>query len=252
MTADEATVVRFTVLADATERLDRFLADQLSLSRTQAARVVAAGGVRVSGVVVRASRLLKRREEVLVELPAVEAPRHLRPADIPLTIVFEDEHLLVIDKPAGLVVHPAPGHWDDTLVNALVARGTQLSEGTAGRPGLVHRLDRDTSGLMVVAKNDLAHRRLAHAIAQRRVKRTYAALAWGHLDESPTVMDAHIGRHPQDRKRMWVTDTGRAARTDAFVVARFGSCELAAAGTAYRPHPPDPGAPGARRPPGGG
>jgi 23S rRNA pseudouridine1911/1915/1917 synthase len=89
----------------------------------------------VSGAVVRASRLLKHREEVIVEMPALEPARHLLPADIPLTIVYEDEHLLVIDKPAGLVVHPAPGHWNDTLVNALMARGTQLSEGSAGRPG---------------------------------------------------------------------------------------------------------------------
>ncbi len=226
MSTAEATVVRFTVLADATERLDRFLADQLSLSRTQAARIVAAGGVQVAGAVARASRLLKHRDEVVVELPAIEPPRHLLPADIPLTIVYEDEHLLVIDKPAGLVVHPAPGHWNDTLVNALMARGTQLSEGSAGRPGLVHRLDRDTSGLMVVAKNDLSHRKLAHAIAQRKVKRTYAALAWGHLDASPTVMEARIARHPQDRKRMWISDLGRPSRTDAFVIARFGSCEL--------------------------
>jgi len=226
MTIAEATVVRFTVLADATERLDRFLADQLSLSRTQAARLVAAGGVRVAGVVARASRLLKHRDEVVVELPAIEPPRHLQPADIPLTIVYEDEHLLVIDKPAGLVVHPAPGHWNDTLVNALVARGTQLSEGSTGRPGLVHRLDRDTSGLMVVAKNDLSHRKLAHAIAQRKVKRTYAALAWGHLDASPTVMEARIARHPQDRKRMWISDLGRPSRTDAYVIARFSVCEL--------------------------
>ena len=126
-----------------------------------------------------------------VRLPEHEPPRTLRPAAIPLTVVFEDEHLAVIDKPAGLVVHPAPGHWDDTLVNALVARGHRRCRGGAeGRPGIVHRLDRDTSGLMVVAKTDLAHRRLGAAIAARRVRRTYAALAWGHLDASPTVIEA--------------------------------------------------------------
>jgi len=182
---------------------------------------------RVAGSVARASRTLKRGEEVEVRLPTVEPLRHLVPADIPLTIVYEDEHLLVIDKPAGLVVHPAPGHWDDTLINALVARGTDLAEGGGeGRPGLVHRLDRDTSGLMVVAKNDLSHRRLAHAIAARRVKRIYAALAWGHLDGSPLIIDAAIARHPQDRKRMWISDLGRPSRTDGFVIARFASCEL--------------------------
>ena len=145
MTTAEATVVRFTVLADATERLDRFLADQLSLSRTQAARIVADKGVRVAGSVVRASRTLKRGEELEVRIPASEPPRHLVPAHIPLTIVFEDEHLLVIDKPAGLVVHPAPGHWDDTLVNALVARGTRRIASACAWP-IAGALPAPTSG----------------------------------------------------------------------------------------------------------
>ena len=200
---------RFTVLADGTERLDRFLADQLQLSRTQAARLVADRRVAVNGVVARASRVLARGDAVLVTMPELEPPREIRPADIPLQVVFEDEHLAVIDKPAGLVVHPAPGHWDDTLVNALVARGTTLSGGAAGRPGIVHRLDRDTSGLMLVAKTDLAHRRLGHMLGEHRIRRVYAALAWGHLDESPTIIDAPLARHPADRKRVAVISTGR-------------------------------------------
>jgi 23S rRNA pseudouridine1911/1915/1917 synthase len=141
-------------------------------------------------------------------------------------VTFEDEHLLVLDKPAGLVVHPAPGHWDDTLVNALAARGTALSAGAQGRPGIVHRLDRDTSGLMVVAKTDQAHRKLGAALAARRVTRRYAALAWGHLDASPLTIDAPLARHSRDRKRIAVTGGGRPARTDAFVVARFPVCDL--------------------------
>ncbi len=180
----------------------------------------------VEGRPARASRLLARGERVTVRIPDHEPPRTLRPAAIPLTVVFEDEHLAVIDKPAGLVVHPAPGHWDDTLVNALVARGTTLSGGAQGRPGIVHRLDRDTSGLMVVAKTDLAHRRLGAAIAARRVRRSYAALVWGHLDESPTVIEAPVARHPQNRKRMTVAPGGRVARTDAYVVGRFGVADL--------------------------
>ena len=147
---------RFLVVPAKSERLDRFLADQLSLSRTHAARLVADKQVLVNGVVARASRVLEHRDEVQVTIPDVDPPRHLLPADIPLQVVWEDEHLAVVDKPAGLVVHPAPGHWDDTLVNALVARGTALGGGVEGRPGIVHRLDRDTSGLIVVAKNDLA------------------------------------------------------------------------------------------------
>jgi 23S rRNA pseudouridine1911/1915/1917 synthase len=222
----EGQPVEFSVVAERTERLDRFLADQLGLSRTQAARLVADKAVIIEGKPARASRTLARGERVMVRFPQEQPPRTLRPASIPLAVVYEDEHLAVIDKPAGLVVHPAPGHWDDTLVNALVARGTTLAGGAAGRPGVVHRLDRDTSGLMVVAKTDLAHRRLGAAIAARRVRRTYAALAWGHLSQSPTVIEAPIARHPVDRKRMTVTPRGRTARTDAHVVARFGVVDL--------------------------
>ena len=218
--------IRFSVLAEVTERVDRFLADQLQLSRTQAARLVADRAVRVNGAEVRASRVLARGEEVRVAVPDDPAPRQLVPTHIPLDIVYEDAHLAVINKPADLVVHPAPGHWDDTLVNALVARGLTLAGGAAGRPGIVHRLDRDTSGLMVVARTDEAHRRLSHAIAARKVSRTYAALAWGHLDEDRVTIDAPIARHERDRKRMAVVATGRLARTDASVVARFAVADL--------------------------
>ena len=217
---------RLCVLPAKAERLDRFLADQLSLSRTQAARLVADKQVQLNGIVARASRLPEHGDEITVTIPDVDPPRHLLPANIALTVVWEDEHLAVIDKPAGLVVHPAPGHWDDTLVNALVARGTALGGGVEGRPGIVHRLDRDTSGLIVVAKNDLAHRRLGAALAARKVSRRYAALVWGHIDEDPTIIEAPIDRHPKDRTRMAIVEGGRAARTDVHVVARFGVCDL--------------------------
>ena len=218
--------IEFSVLPDKTERLDRFLADQLQLSRTQTARLVAGGGVRVNGRPARASHTLARCDRVEVTFAADEPPRTLTPATIALTLIYEDEHLAVIDKPAGLVVHPAPGHWDDTLVNALVARGTTLAGGAEGRPGIVHRLDRDTSGLMVVAKTDTAHRRLGAALAARKVRRAYAAIAWGHLDRSPLLIDAPLARHSRDRKRMAVTQSGRPARTEAHVVARFGVADL--------------------------
>jgi 23S rRNA pseudouridine1911/1915/1917 synthase len=219
-------ITEFTVTTGSTERLDRFLADQLSISRTAAARLIGEKAVAVNGATARASRMLGRGDSVRVEIPDDPPPRNIQPADIPLTVSYEDEHLLVLDKPAGLVVHPAPGHWDDTLVNALAARGTALASGGQGRPGIVHRLDRDTSGLMVVAKTDLAHRRLGAALAARRVTRRYAALTWGHLDQSPTTIDAPLARHGRDRKRMAVVATGRSARTDAYVVARFPVCEL--------------------------
>lgn len=216
----------FSVLAPTTERLDRFLADQLGLSRTKAAQLVADKRVTVEGQVARASRVLLQREVVVVTYPESEPPRAIQPAAIDLEVVYEDEHLAIINKPAGLVVHPAPGHWDDTLVNALIARGTTLAGGAAGRPGIVHRLDRDTSGLMVIAKTDLAHRKLGAMLAARRIHRRYAALAWGHLDDSPQVIEAPLGRHPVDRKRMHVSREGKPAKTDAYVIARFGLVDL--------------------------
>jgi len=210
-----------------TERLDRFLADQLALSRTQAGRLIAQSRVTARGKALRASAVLEPGIEVTVELPEAAAPRTYAPAHAELRFVYEDEHLAVLDKPAGLVVHPGPGHWDDTLVNVLVGRGTELSRGsTEGRPGIVHRLDRDTSGLLVVAKTDLAHRRLAGAIERRAVKRVYAAIVWGHLRKSPVDIEAPIARHPKERKRMTVAQGGRHAVTHARLVVRFAHTDL--------------------------
>lgn len=212
-----------------TERLDRFLADQLALSRTTAARLIADKCVTARGKALRASALLEPGTEVTVALPETEQPRTYTPFHADLRFVYEDEHLAVLDKPAGLVVHPGPGHWNDTLVNVLVGRGTDLSGGAAaeaGRPGIVHRLDRDTSGLLVVAKSDLAHRRLAGAIERRAVKRVYAALVWGHLRKSSVDIEAPIARHPKERKRMTVAQGGRHATTHAAVVARFDHADL--------------------------
>ena len=216
----------FSVVVPVTERVDRFLADQLGISRTQSARLVADGCVAVDGVVVRSSRTMVRGDVVRMTAPEREPPRQFKPSDLELTVVYEDEDLAVIDKPAGLVVHPSPGHWDDTLVNALVARGTTLAGGAEGRPGIVHRLDRETSGLIIVAKTELAHRKLSAMIAAHRVSRVYAALIWGHLDHSPQVIEAPIGRDLSDRKRMAILPAGRRARTDASVVSRLQSMDV--------------------------
>ena len=174
----------------------------------------------------RASRTLVRGESVEIDIPDEAPPRAITPHPIALRIVFEDDHLLVIDKPAGLVVHPAPGHWDDTLVNALAARGTSGGGGAPGRPGIVHRLDRDTSGLMLVARTDDAHRKLSSAMAARTIRRAYAALAWGHFDAPRSTIEGAIGRHQADRKRMAIRPDGRTARTDVEVVARLDVCDL--------------------------
>jgi 23S rRNA pseudouridine1911/1915/1917 synthase len=218
--------VTFCVAAPETERLDRFVADQLALSRTTAARLIADKRVTLDGTPLRASVHLERGAVVTVDLPEAEPPQTYAPAHRELSFVYEDDDLAVLDKPAGLVVHPGPGHWDDSLVNVLVARGTALATGAAGRPGIVHRLDRDTSGLLLVAKRDDAHRRLTRMIEQRQITRIYAALAWGHLAKSPVDIEAPITRHPQDRKRMTVLAGGRHAVTHARVVARFGQTDL--------------------------
>lgn len=219
--------VTLCVAVDRTDRLDRFLADQLALSRTQAARLIADKRVTSAGRPLRASALLERGTEITIDIPADAPPRTYAPAHADLRFVYEDEHLAVLDKPAGLVVHPGPGHWDDTLVNVLVGRGTELSAGGGvGRPGIVHRLDRDTSGLLLVAKTDLAHRRLAGAIERRQIRRVYAALSWGHLAKSPVDIEAPIARHAEDRTRMTVRAGGRHATTHVSVVARFALVDL--------------------------
>lgn len=241
--APEAGGTTFCVLVPLTERLDRFLADQLSLSRTQAARLIADKRVSAGreGPPLRASALLERGMEITVSWPPEAPPRTYAPATAEVRFVYEDEHLAVLDKPAGLVVHPGPGHWDDSLVNVLVGRGTPLAAGdgedqedgaergrgpASGRPGIVHRLDRDTSGLLIVAKTDLAHRRLARAIERREVQRVYAALSWGHFAKSPVDIDAPIARHTEDRKRMTVRAGGRHATTHVDVIARFALVDL--------------------------
>ncbi len=215
----------FQVSVHDTERLDRFLADQLAISRTQVARLVADGRVRVNRVAARPSQTLARGDTVQVSIPDEAPPKHIEPYDIPISVVYEDDALLVVDKPAGLVVHPAPGHWGDTLLNALAARGTPMSAGTSGRPGIVHRLDKDTSGLLIVAKTDRAHRRLASALSLRRIERRYVALVWGHISAVMDI-DRPISRHPKERKRMTVSATGRRASTRVEPVARYRTCDL--------------------------
>jgi 23S rRNA pseudouridine1911/1915/1917 synthase len=212
---------RFCVRQGEAGRLDRYLAQELQLSRTAAARLIAQGRVRVGGRAVRASFVPQPGVVIEVDLPEVQ-PRRIRPAPIPLNIVYEDEELAVVDKPAGLVVHPAPGHWDDTLLNALAARGVGLAGGPEGRAGIVHRLDRDTSGLLVVAKTDRAHRRLSRDLAARRIQRRYAVLSWGHLGGDERRVEAPVARHPVDRKKMRIArhGEGRPAATVFRTVAR--------------------------------
>jgi 23S rRNA pseudouridine1911/1915/1917 synthase len=180
----------------------------------------------VNGRQEKASYRTEAGEVVRVEIPQVEK-RTISGEDIPVAVVYEDEALLVVDKPAGMVVHPAPGNWSGTLVNALLGRGGSLSsEGEPERAGMVHRLDKETSGLLVVAKTDRSHRLLSAAIAARRVTRRYAVMTWGHLPSETLTIDKPIARDPRDRKRMAIVNKGRPAKTDLIRLARFDAGEL--------------------------
>jgi len=211
---------------DEAPRLDVLVATHLDISRNQAATLIAEGHVLVAGRRERASYRARAGEQVTVEVPPSPG-REVHGEDIPLDVVYEDDDVLVVDKAAGMVVHPAPGNWSGTLVNALKGRGASLSEtGEEGREGIVHRLDKETSGLLLVAKTDRAHRGLGAALQARQITRRYAALSWGHLTEERITVEKPIARDPRDRKRMAVVSTGRPARTDLTRLARFDSADL--------------------------
>ena len=209
--------------AEAGRRLDRVLAACWSdLSRSRLQKLIEAGLVRAGDRAVRARDPAVAGERLAVTLPDVE-PTGLAPEAIPLTIVHEDEHLLVVDKPAGLVVHPGAGVRTGTLVHALLHHAPQIAAvGGAGRPGIVHRLDKDTSGLLVVAKTETCYLRLVAAIGRREVARTYQALVWGVPHAAEGRVEAPVGRHPGDRKRMAVTERGKPAATRYRVLEPFG------------------------------
>ena len=209
------------------ERLDRFVAAGCSgLSRTHAQELIAAGLVTVNGRPAKSSLKLSAGDIVRVTVPP-EPPPRLLPEDIPLNIVYEDGEVLVIDKPAGLTVHPAPGHPGHTLANAILNHLPALAEDADSlRPGLVHRLDRDTSGLLVVAKNRTAQADLSEQFKSRTVKKTYLVLVKGRLSPESGIIEANIGRDPRHRQRMAVVAGGREARTGYRVVRHIRDYSL--------------------------
>jgi 23S rRNA pseudouridine1911/1915/1917 synthase len=211
---------------DAAQRLDLFLVDHCpALSRSRIQALIREKVVRVNGKPTRSSYSIRPGDRVELDAPD-PVPLKVEPESLPLNILFEDGDLLVVDKVAGMTVHPAPGSRSGTLVNALLAHCRDLS-GINGvlRPGIVHRLDKETSGLLVVAKNDLAHRHLAAQLRARRMQRRYTALVWGH-PEAEGRIEAPIARHPRDRKRMAVVEGGRGAATRFAVVERFAFLSL--------------------------
>ena len=209
-------------------RVDRFVADRTGLSRSYVQKLISDGRlVDDEGRRLRANSEV-RGGGVTLEVPPPEIPYHLEPdPTIEVSVAYEDDDLLIVDKPSGLVVHPAPGHWRGTLVNALLARGDHYG-GIAGvaRPGIVHRLDRDTSGLLIVARNDAAQASLMAQLKARRVRKTYLALAQGSVAASVGRIEAAIGRDPKDRKRMAVVPDGRPSVTGYRVRERFAEWTL--------------------------
>jgi 23S rRNA pseudouridine1911/1915/1917 synthase len=228
MTAGEHTVT--VQESEAGERLDRLLAAHLGgLSRTRLKRLVEEGCVSLGGATIWDPSLrVKPGQRFAVAVPPPVDDRPL-PQPLALDIRYEDEHVIVIDKPAGLVVHPAPGNPDHTLVNALIAHCGASLAGIGGvrRPGIVHRLDKDTSGLIVAAKTELAHARLAADFAAHRIERAYRAFVWGAPRPKSGAIGGAIGRSPRDRKKMAVVAKGRSALTRYRVAEVFGA-EIAA------------------------
>ena len=219
---------------NAGERIDRFLCRDLeSLSRSYIQKLLKDGHIKVNGRAVKANYKVNSGDQICVTIPELETPDIL-PENIPLDILYEDDDILVVNKPKGMVVHPAPGHYSHTLVNAVLYHcGEQLS-GINGvqRPGIVHRIDMDTTGSLLICKNDRAHQILAEQLKEHSITRRYHAIVCGNIKTDTGTVNAPIGRHPVDRKKMSVkAPNGRNAVTHYRVLERFGSftyieCEL--------------------------
>jgi 23S rRNA pseudouridine1911/1915/1917 synthase len=215
------TELRLVVPEGSGGRVDRIASDLSGLSRSRVQRLITDGQLTVDGVPLKARSVVRAGDALLLQVPAAQ-PADIEPEAIPLEILFEDQDVLVVNKPAGLVVHPSPGHWSGTMVNALLARDTEYG-GIAGvaRPGIVHRLDRDTSGLIMVAKTDPAQASLMAQLKARRVKKTYLALVQGSVEAAAGRIEAPIGRDPRHRTRMAVVPDGRPSVTGYRVRERF-------------------------------
>ena len=208
------------------ERIDKFLSCRLEeVSRSYIQKLIKEGHVSLNGKPVKANYKLGAGDEISVEIPEAKEPDIL-PEDIPLDILYEDQDILVVNKPKGMVVHPAAGHYSGTLVNALMYHCKDSLSGINGvmRPGIVHRIDMDTTGSLLVCKNDEAHRILAEQLKEHTIRREYHAIVYGNIKEDTGTVDAPIGRHPTDRKKMSINHkNGKQAVTHYEVLERFGN-----------------------------
>lgn len=212
---------------DNEDRLDKYLLDKIEISRSKLQKMIENGNVLVNGNKVKNSYVVKIDDEITID-ENYQKKIDILPENIPLDIVYEDDDLLVVNKKSGMVVHPAPGNYSGTLVNALMYHCNSLSTvNTEVRPGIVHRIDADTSGLLLVAKNDEAHIDLAEQIKNHTVNRKYIALVWGVINEDTATIDAPIGRDKNNRKKMCVTaDNSKDAITNIKVLERYEKATL--------------------------
>jgi 23S rRNA pseudouridine1911/1915/1917 synthase len=222
----EAQTITFRIENDG-QRLDKVIVATVpDLSRAAVQRLIKDGQVRVNGRTSKPSYRVEAGDEVVVHVPA-ETPPEIAPEPIALDVIYEDDHLLVVNKPAGMVIHPAYGHQSGTLVNAVLARCPQtVNVGGPDRAGIVHRLDKDTSGLILVAKSEATHAALQRQFKRRQVTKTYLALVEGHPDPRQGLIDAPVGRDKRQRKRMAITRSGREARTAYRVTELFDDHSL--------------------------
>ncbi len=214
---------------DEGERIDKYLSKKLLLSRSQIQDLIDKELIKVNKKLTKSSYKVKLGDRIEVIIPPPEETE-IKPQDIPVDIIYEDEDIVIINKPKGMVVHPAQGHYNDTLVNALLYRVKDLS-GIGGelRPGIVHRLDKDTTGLLIIAKNDISHQKLSEQLKNKILKRTYWALCEGEIPWDEKRVEAPIGRHPIDRKKMAIVSYGKIAITTFKVLERFKGYTLISA-----------------------
>ena len=205
------------------QRVDRYLAEHTQLSRSAIQRLARDGHVTADGTAVEPSYKIRGGERLIVDVPDAQPALSLLGEDIPIDVIYEDDDVLVVNKPAGLVVHPAHGHATGTLVNAVVGKITADTGRAASRPGIVHRLDKDTSGVMIVAKNDVAHLALARQLQGRKFEKEYVALVWGDPGDQPVVVEAPVARDTFDRRRMVVRAGGRESTTRFSRIASYGT-----------------------------
>jgi len=229
MTEKNKKLIFYPDLSDKGLRIDKFLNNkELNISRSRLQKIINLGKVRSSGESVSKNYILKGFEKIEIEdMTAPLSVIDAKPQDIKIKIIFEDEHIIAVSKDAGVVVHPAPGHFENTLINALLHYNEELS-GVGGelRAGIVHRLDKDTSGIILIAKNEIVHALLSEKFKNREIKKTYETLVLGYFKEKEGSIKMPVGRSMKDRKKMGVISRGREAQTDFKVLNEYGGCTL--------------------------